>query len=122
MGIPRKGSRRIVVDGVAFRWILRTAGSRYDRWDDRLPHRRAGTVIVQEESDSPGRPVKFGAVWKGPMDTCSKDGGCVVPAMVERGVRRAMADGWVPGQRGAVLDLPWDLEPDADVVRGVMAG
>lgn len=88
MGIPRKGSRRVDVDGKEFRYLVREDGSAYD--EENNPHPESVLVTVQEDDDRPGRVLQ----WKWPY------GASVMPEDIRGAVRLAMERGWVPSERG----------------------
>ena len=50
--IPKKKSRRITVDGVVYRWLVKDASSRFDHMSDQFAR-----VIVQIEDKHPGTPL-----------------------------------------------------------------
>jgi hypothetical protein len=87
MGMPRKRSRVIDVDGKSFRWML-NCGSAQD-WDE--DPTCAGTVTVQENCEKPGHVLQQILMWLG--------GDSVTPEIMREVIRRALADGWVPSSR-----------------------
>lgn len=88
MGIPKKGSRKIDVDGKGFRFLVREKKIP-DFEDLKL------SVTVQEEADKPGRCFQFD--WP--------HGHFVTPEDVKVAVRDAMKAGWDPWSRGGVFTL-----------------
>jgi hypothetical protein len=87
MGMPKKGSRVIDVDGRNFRWVLASSKIR-ERWDDPQPARHGGTLTVQEECDTPGHVLQHELSWL--------RGDSVTPEAVREIIRRALTAGWEP--------------------------
>ena len=115
MGIPKKGSRRISVDGKDFRWMLRS-GNPNPRWDDPPPTTNGGTLTVQEDTEKPGRVVQAYLSWRLSSP--------VTPEIVREVIRRFLTRGWDPSARGSALqmkDIDTDLiETKDSIVRSVM--
>jgi type IV secretory pathway ATPase VirB11/archaellum biosynthesis ATPase len=74
MGIPRKSSRRIVVDGKAYSWMARP-DEVYD--DDGLVRDERVRITFQEDVAKPGPPVQ-----------CTIRGRTATPADVAELIRR----------------------------------
>lgn len=105
--MPRKGSRRIVVDGTAYRWRVARSG----------PGAPVGQPLVVVVVGADGenafrRPLRVTLGDVRPVGYCCPP--CVVlaadaePATPERvagAIRRALALGWDPGGTGGPLDL-----------------
>ncbi|MDE3721194.1 hypothetical protein PWG71_07315 [Nocardiopsis sp. N85] len=106
MTMPGKGTRGIVVDGVAYRWRHRS-------------RRTAGgplTFAVERES-APGRLISVTLGDRGPTAPCCPsceivDAEPITPAQVAEAVRAALADGWDPDGPAGVHRL--DMRPSAD--------
>ena len=94
MGMPKKGSRRITVDGRAFRWRLRP-GPEPLAGDD--SDERSGTLTFQADCDRPGTVAQTKLWWS--------VGESLVPEAVEVLIRRALKDGWNPDERGQAFRL-----------------
>ena len=77
MALARKGTRRIVVDGMAFRWVVAP--------DDE----QDVTLVAERETDPASRLV----VW-------FQYGYPIVPSIVANEIRMALVNGWYPEQRG----------------------
>lgn len=89
MGIPKKSSRRVEVDGRPFRFIVKEV--RIDGHRDQ----KEIQVTVQEETERPGRPLQF-RLGFGTMVTSNLVGGVI---------RQAYVQGWAPASRGKAFDL-----------------
>lgn len=89
MGIPRKKSRRVDVDGKPFRYLVKETHIAGHRDQKEL------SVTVQEDVEEPGNVLQ----WRWPY-------GCGVTAEdVRAGVRTAIQQGWVPSARGPAFSL-----------------
>lgn len=109
MAMRKIGSRRIVVDRVAFRWRAPRRPTRYD-WDGNTGF----TVTVQAE-DRRGsvlsihfrhRHPKVAQVWGSPVVS-------VIPSQVASAIRRALGAGWQPFDPGPGFAVSGEA-PDAD--------
>jgi hypothetical protein len=81
MALPRKGSRRIVVEGVAYRW--------FGTWDAlRVQHEeQPGALLI----------VPLGRTWLAPPP---------MPSEVADLIRQGLQRGWRPTEAGPALTLP----------------
>ncbi|MCY9785774.1 hypothetical protein KIK06_17950 [Nocardiopsis sp. EMB25] len=104
MTMPRKGTRRITVDGVAYRWRVR---ARPTRAELARAHGRFGFAV--EAVDTPGHPLVVTLDHPRPSgDGCcpfgppseGRDPEPVTPARVAEAVRAALSEGWAPGTPG----------------------
>jgi hypothetical protein len=77
MGIPRKASRGIEINGRTYRWMARL---------DKLDPSKS-ILTVQEDVDRPGKPKQFTVY------------GTVTPSDVTRIVQGAIKSGWDPTSR-----------------------
>lgn len=102
MTLVRKGTRRITVDGTAYRWRTR---KRPTRAQCGQPDGGPMTFVV-EGADTPGNPlvVTLGHPRPRPqgdsLPSCAPTGPepePVTPARVAAAVRGALAEGWRPG-------------------------
>ena len=113
--MPRKGSRKISIDGKNYLWSLRTS-NRYIRWDEEQPAMNAGTLTVQEDVEKPGRVAQTSLLWR---RTTS-----VTPEVIRAVIRRFIVNGWNPSERGkaaAMADIDVDLIETRDsIIRSVM--
>lgn len=90
MGMPKKGTRVLDVDGRKYRWKLASGHVREDD-DGGMPVRNAGTLTLQEEVDKPGHVLQHELDWH-IADTVS-------PEVVREIIRRALKAGWDPSSR-----------------------
>jgi hypothetical protein len=89
MGIPRKGSRRIDVDGRAFRYLVK---------ETHIPDhkdQKESSLTVQEDTDRPGRVLQARVAYGAP----------VTPETVREFIRRSLRSGWDPSTRGPAVTL-----------------
>ncbi|GIH50784.1 hypothetical protein SAMN05421833_12376 [Microbispora rosea] len=99
MAIPRKGSRLITVDGVAYRWRIR----RKPTYGQAIGEGSLSFAI--ELAEGPGLvllvslPFSLPDVWVGERTMA------VRPALVAEAVRMALGQGWDPRQAGRAFDL-----------------
>lgn len=89
MGIPRKRSRLIDVDGKPFRYFVKE--THIDDHRDQLEL----SVTVQEEAERPGRVLQFRSPY----------GIEVTPEAVRETVRVGLQKGWDPASRGSAFTL-----------------
>ncbi|MCB9705538.1 MAG: hypothetical protein H6711_26955 [Myxococcales bacterium] len=100
MSIPRRGSRRIVVDGAPYRWRVRTRATA-DQRSGRTPLLLA---IAAEDADGPAMIVRLGLHPNhrlAPADFTR----AVTPADVAAQIRAGLAAGWRPLQPGPQVIL-----------------
>lgn len=81
MGLAKKGSRRIVVDGQVYRWTL-------------SPDDEPGIAIVVEKAADPGQRL---VSWVQHDNTIS-------PWMVRAAILKALQEGWQPERKGKPFD------------------
>ncbi|WP_063759711.1 hypothetical protein [Kitasatospora sp. NRRL B-11411] len=98
MALAKKGSRRIVVDGVEYRWRVSSKHWCCDPDPRSLGYAvehagRPGTTLVVDT----GRPAVF------PPEMVPDQ--LVLPAEVAAGIRAALADGWTPDADGPPFAL-----------------
>ncbi|RPE33813.1 hypothetical protein [Kitasatospora cineracea] len=98
MALAKKGSRRIVVDGVEYRWRVSSKHWCCDHDPRPLGYAvehaaRPGTTLVVDT----GRPAVF------PPEEVPEQ--LVLPGEVAAGVRVALADGWTPDADGSPFVL-----------------
>ena len=101
MTISRKGSRRVVVDGVPYRWTVRPSPSYLQALAQNplsfavADESSAGTTLIVQLSGP--RPEKW----------LTEPEATVTPVIIQQAVRSALARGWRATQRGApyILEL-----------------
>ena len=89
MGIPRKGSRTLNVNGKPYRYLVKQT-TIPDHADQ-----KELSVTVQEDVEKPGNVLNFRAPFGHP----------VTPEYVREIVQEAFSKGWVPSARGAAFQL-----------------
>jgi len=106
--IPRKKSRPIVVDGKTFRWMLKGRS----RYIGDTP--RSLRLIVQEDEETPGRPLIIGLTskhWTVDMtEGLESHRASVIPSNVVQIVRTSLESGWDPSEKGAPFIPALELE------------
>ncbi|SFC62527.1 hypothetical protein [Streptomyces aidingensis] len=107
MALVRKGSRRIVVDGVTYRWRLRRKPT-YGQGLGSSP-----CVFAVEHADNPGTTLVVTTNHPHPGNWVGRSSRPVLPSDVARAVRLALACGWAPQAHGSPfqLDLSDGFEP-----------
>jgi hypothetical protein len=88
MAIPKKGSRCIVVDAVRYLWLV-------ERPDQKL----MGFAVHQEDA---GRTTLLMSVDEEREDYWNT---IVTPAIVARGIRQALKNGWRPSEMGSAFKM-----------------
>jgi hypothetical protein len=83
MGLARKGSRNITVEGQSFRWVLSPDSS--------------FMVLVAELAEAPGQRLE--ALLSYQVNT-SIEARAVTPEIVRAAIELALVDGWQPQKRG----------------------
>lgn len=110
MTIRRKYSRRIVVDGISYRWVVRPRATWNDIHAEIEEPGGAALVVVIEHAGSPGaklivttdqaRTTRWSDVTPfGPVLS-----GSITPSSVENWIREALANGWVADRPGPQLE------------------
>lgn len=84
MGIPKKGSKSVDVDGRKFRYLVKEV--HIQEHNDQLEL----SVTAQEDVERPGRVLQFRLGYMFPVS----------PNWVGLVIRRALKDGWDPASRG----------------------
>jgi hypothetical protein len=84
VGIPRKGSRSLDVDGRKFRFLVKETHVPDHKDQKEL------AITVQEDADKPGRVCQLRLPYGFPVS----------PEWMRETVRMAMKDGWNPSDRG----------------------
>jgi len=92
MGIPRKGSRTVEAGGKRYVFLVK------ETTIPDHPDQKSLRVVVQEESEKPGRVLRAHYFFK---TSISADR---VKALIQEG--RSL--GWNPSERGVAFDMPAD--------------
>jgi hypothetical protein len=101
MALGRKGARRIVVDGTAYRWRLR-----------RRPTYFQGLVwspctFAVEHADAPGTTLVVTTNQPHPSNWFGREAKSVLPSDVARAIQLALGEGWAPTAPGSPFSLDW---------------
>ncbi|MFF3664319.1 hypothetical protein [Microtetraspora malaysiensis] len=99
MAIPKKGSRPISVDGTAFRWRVRHKAThpQGNAWNP--------LTLAVERAEDPGRVLIVSLPCARPDNSLGERTIAVRPALVAGCIRRAVEQGWNPGQPGSAFAL-----------------
>ncbi|MFE6871799.1 hypothetical protein ACFVFS_35310 [Kitasatospora sp. NPDC057692] len=98
MALPKKGSRRIVVDGVEYR---RRVGRKHLCCDF-----EGGTLrYVAEEAARPGTTLVVETGRRVFLDPAPVPDQLVLPGEVAAGIRAARSRGWTPAAQGSPFEL-----------------
>ncbi|MEU8545699.1 hypothetical protein AB0C81_01610 [Streptomyces roseoverticillatus] len=104
MALPKKGSRRIVVDGTAYRWRLRGRPT-YDQGMGWSP-----MTYAVEHLENPGTTLLVDTGGPHTRNWMGAPSAPVLPSAVAEAVRTARTRGWEPAIPGAPFRLDL-LEP-----------
>ncbi|MET9119384.1 hypothetical protein ABZX38_35050 [Streptomyces longwoodensis] len=99
MALVRKGSRRIVVDGTAYRWRLRGRPT-YDQGLVWSP-----CTFAVEHADTPGMTLVVTTDQPHPGNWIGRGAAPVLPSDVAVAVRLALRGGWTPTTVGSAFHL-----------------
>jgi hypothetical protein len=99
MTIPRTGSRQVVVDGVAYRWRVRSRPT----YDQALA--QSGLTVAIQISDGSGRALHLRIPAARVDNWLHAPGYVVMPRDIERWIRFAISQGWVPTANGPPLSV-----------------
>lgn len=106
MAIPKKGSRTITVDGVEYRWRVRSRPT----YSQALAQSPLSFAVELEAEGQSTLTVRTGATrpdsWIMPSQSL------VTSASVERAIRQALAQGWNPQEAGnahAITDFALEI-------------
>ncbi|MEU4609338.1 hypothetical protein [Streptomyces umbrinus] len=99
MTLVRKGSRRIVVDGTAYRWRLRGRPT-YSQGLTWLP-----CTYAVEHADTPGMTLVVTTDQPHPSNWIGREAEPVLPSSVAAAVQLALHRGWTPKASGSAFHL-----------------
>jgi hypothetical protein len=98
MTIPKTGSRRIIVDGTPFRWLIRRKAT-YRQWAE-----HSGCLnIAVEHAEKPHSTLMILTDKPHPKGWGSFTKTTVSPSEVARCIRQATEAGWQPFQNGGTF-------------------
>lgn len=104
MAIPVKGSRRIVIDAIAYRWSVRKRNT----YSQALEQGALTFAVEREDSGLTVLVVSLNG--PRPRTWFSKSDRAVTPALVERAVREALAQGWSAQTPGSAHLMSMQIE------------
>ncbi|MEU6393594.1 hypothetical protein [Streptomyces sp. NPDC046939] len=99
MALVKKGSRRITVDGIPYRWRIR----RRPTYGQALCW--SPLTYAVELADAPGSTLVVTTNQPHPNNWLIESVSAVVPSAVADGVRTARTNGWSPGRPGSPFHL-----------------
>ncbi|MGW1726459.1 hypothetical protein ACWCQK_26420 [Streptomyces sp. NPDC002306] len=109
MTLVRKGSRRIVVDGTGYRWLLRGRPTYFQglSWSP--------CTFAVEHADTPGTTLVVTTGQPHPSNWIGREAEPVLPSTVAAAVRVALRAGWTPTGLGSAfrLDQSADFAPSS---------
>lgn len=99
MTLVRKGSRRIVVDGTAYRWRLRGRPTYFQglAWSP--------CTFAVEHADTPGVTLVVTTDQPHSSNWFGHEAESVLPSGVAAAVRLALSEGWTPTAPGSAFHL-----------------
>jgi hypothetical protein len=101
MAIPKKGSRTITVEGVRYRWRIRSQPT-YDEGAF-----ASNFSIAVERAEQPSRCVLLlAADFPRPDNWLGHPAKTITPRMIAASIKDALAQGWQPEQTGSVFTHP----------------
>jgi len=102
MALPRRGSRRIAVDGLVFRWLVRRRPTYCQAlgWSP--------LTFVAELADEPGAQLVVALPYAHPGNRLGLPSASVRPATAAAALRQALSAGWQPRRPGAAFTLALD--------------
>ncbi|WP_328434269.1 hypothetical protein [Streptomyces sp. NBC_00425] len=99
MALGRKGSRRIVVDGTAYRWRLRRRPTYFQAlaWTP--------CAFAVEHADVPGTTLVATTDQPHPSNWFRREAKPVLPSDVAQTIQLALREGWTPTAPGSPFHL-----------------
>jgi hypothetical protein len=99
MALVRKGSRRIVVDGTAYRWRLRGRPTYFQglAWSP--------CTFAVEHADTPGMTLVVTMNQPHPSNSFGREARPVLPSGVAQAIQLALRAGWTPTAPGSPFHL-----------------
>jgi hypothetical protein len=99
MALGRKGARRIVVDGTAYRWRLRRRPTYFQAlaWTP--------CTYAVEHADAPGATLVVTTAQPHPSNWFGREAKPVLPSAVAETIQRGLREGWTPTAPGSPFHL-----------------
>ncbi|KAI9134689.1 hypothetical protein [Acaryochloris sp. CCMEE 5410] len=105
MTLAKKGSRKIVVDGVAYRWSIRHKPT----YPQALCQSNLTTAV--ELYDQPGTTLIITWSEPRPDNWLMATSTSITPQHITNAIRQALRQGWEPALSGATYPLRLDVLP-----------
>ena len=99
MGIPKKGSRKITVDGEPFIWLIRKKAT-YGQTDFGV-----GLNVAVEHAEESGSKLIILTDKPHPKDWATREVKAVTPSEVASWINRAIKAGWEPKKSGKPFEF-----------------
>lgn len=96
MGIPRKGSRPICVQGINYRWLVRKKAT-YSQVDYGIGYLHVAITLEENQ----GTVLVIFTNHKHPLDVVAKEIIPVIPSIVSSWILEALNLGWQPENDGS---------------------
>jgi hypothetical protein len=110
MALGRKGARRIIVDGTAYRWRLRRRPTYFQglAWSP--------CTFAVEHAESPGTTLVVATHQPHPSNWIGREPKAVLPSDVAQAIGRALREGWTPTASGfpSISTCPLASPPRSD--------
>jgi hypothetical protein len=103
MALPKKGTRKITVDGEVYRWLIRKQPT-----DGQGAFVSQMTFAVEHIRES-RRTLVVGTRVPRPDNWLRKPSASVTPAHVAEAIRKARGSGWEPGLPGSAFMMDFDI-------------
>ncbi|SOD67554.1 hypothetical protein SAMN06297387_1324 [Streptomyces zhaozhouensis] len=103
MALPRKGSRRVVVNGTAFRWRVRRRPT-YVQGMAWTP-----CTFAAEHAGTPGTTLVVTTDQPHPSNWLGRAARPVLPRDVAQAIEHALHHGWTPTTPGPPFHLTWPI-------------
>lgn len=102
MTLPKKGSRRIVVDNIAYRWAIR----RKPTYNEALGDRNTQAAVELYDNPRSTLLVYFPWVRNDSWMTLTAQPP-ITPNLIEQCIREAIAGGWSPDEKGGAFQVEY---------------
>lgn len=105
MAISKKGSRKIVVDNITYRWTIRSKPT-YSQgaFEDNM-------TAAAELYDNPGTVLSITFPWVRCDNWIENPKVPVTPKDIEKSIRGALKKGWKPENRGSAFKYTHEAKP-----------
>ena len=99
MAIPKRGSRKITVDGTEYRWSIRRKPSYGQAIEE------SGLTAAVELFDNPGATLVLTFPSNRPDSWITPGGPSITPSIMARCIRRSIENGWDAAAPGATFNM-----------------